>query len=107
MEQSAAADRTHRRIKLAIAAVFIILNVADNVTTMHALSLGGDLAEGNPVMALVQSLAGDWWPIAKILAASAIAVIWVRANLPYAIPVFGVATVLLAVAVVNNWMLIT
>ena len=66
-----------RRIKVAIAVVFVLLNVADNMTTMHGLHLGGGLVEGNPVMAFVQWLAGQWWPIVKILAASAIAWIWV------------------------------
>lgn len=107
MDTSGSSAVVRRRIKIAIAVVFVLLNVADNLTTMDALHLGGGLVEGNPVMAFVQWLAGEWWPIVKILAASAIAWTWVHANLPYAIPVFGFATAVLAVVVWNNWTLIT
>lgn len=105
MEQSVLIHVDRTRLKIRLAIVFVLLNIGDVMTTSHALAQNVGY-EGNPVMAATQALAGEWWPLIKFVAASALALTWIHVRLPYSTTVFALVNVVLAFVVWHNWTLL-
>lgn len=93
-----------QRMKLALAALFVVLNFADVWTTVHALAQGG--VEGNPVMAHIQGVAGMWWPVPKMASATAIAAFWTFLPVRFTAGALGVLCAAMGFIVWHNWTLI-
>jgi hypothetical protein len=93
------------KIKMALAVLFILLNLADAWTTNHALAQGAGV-EGNPFMAHVQATAGVWWPLPKMMLAIALAWIWARIPVPFTTTALGLLCAVMGGIVWHNWSLI-
>ena len=77
---------------------FVLLQIADVLTTWQVLAAGG--WEANPVVVWAMTAFGSWWPVPKLAFMLACALFMTRWRTLYIAP----AVVLMSVVVVNNAM---
>ena len=82
--------------KIALISAFVVLQVADVLTTQHVLAAGG--FEANPLVAWAIEHRGAWWPLIKLAPMALVAVVMTRWRPRYIAP----AVALMAAMVASN-----